>query len=215
MVRVLTTVVLLVFAFTAGLWSGILYSGAQGGAADDSSAVVTPTPEPEPSVTPAPTPFGPYSGEVVAFGDYLFLSVGPCLEEKAFTVNAIADRRAQQAIGELALLDSELPGAVLLHLGANGGATEVELDQIMAVLGTERLVVWSTIQLPDDGSRYTFEDSTNEAIIAMAAKYPNVRILSWNALSETNPDWLNRDGTITAAGCEAYANFADGVIRGR
>ncbi len=215
MVRVLTTVVLLIFAFTAGLWSGILYTDARGEAGAESAATPTPTPTPEPPATEVPTPIGPYTGEVIAFGDYLFLSVGPCLEEKSFTVNAIADRRVPQAIGELALLDSELPGAVLLHLGANGGATEAELDQIMSVLGTERLVVWSTIQLPDDESRYTFEDSTNAAIIAMAGKYPNVKILSWNSLSETNPDWLNRDGTITAAGCEAYAEFAEGIIRGR
>lgn len=215
MVRVLTTVVLLSAAFTTGLWSGILYTDARSVAETTGEASPPPLP-PSPTNTPSSTatPIGPYSGEVVAFGDYLFLSVAPCLEAKTFTVDAVADRRAQQAIGELALLSDDLPGAVLLHLGANGGATEAELDQIMAVLGPERLVVWSTIQLPDDETRYTFEDSTNAAIIAMAQKYPNVRILSWNSLSMTNPDWLNRDGSMTEAGCAAYADFAEGVIRG-
>lgn len=218
MVRTLTTVILLAVAFTAGLWGGILYTDSRSvTASSDGTSPTSPTsPATSPATPPADvaTPIGPYSGEVVAFGDYLFLSVAPCLEAKTFTVDAVADRRAQQAIGELALLRSDLPGAVLLHLGANGGATEAELDQIMAVLGPDRLVVWSTIQLPDDETRYTFEDSTNAAITAMAQKYPNVRILSWNSLSTTNPDWLNRDGTMTDAGCLAYADFAEGVIRG-
>lgn len=217
MVRILTTVVLLSAAFTTGLWSGILYTDARSVAETTGEASPPPLPPtPAPTNTPSSTatPIGPYTGEVVAFGDYLFLSVAPCLEAKTFTVDAVADRRARQAIGELALISDDLPGAVLLHLGANGGATEAELDQIMAVLGPERLVVWSTIQLPDDETRYTFEDSTNAAIIAMAQKYPNVRILSWNSLSMTNPDWLNRDGSMTEAGCVAYADFAEGVIRG-
>ena len=29
----------------------------------------------------------------------------------------------------------------------------------------------------------------------------------------TNPDWLNADGSMTKAGCKAFAEYADRVIR--
>lgn len=108
----------------------------------------------------------------------------------------------------------DIPGGVLVHLGANGGATAQDLDAIMQILGPDRTVVWTTIQIPDDPERYTFEQDTNAAIAGLAESYPNVRVFSWNAMSPTNPDWLNADGSMTKLGCQAFADFADRVMRG-
>jgi len=213
MVRILVTVIALAVGFTGGLWSGILYTDSQQSAA--------PAPAPSPTITPtsaipSPTPTRttptPYDGEVFAFGDFFFLSTAPCLEAKGFEVDAVSGRRVTDAAAELTRLRPDLPGAVLLHLGANGGAAPADLDRIMEILGPDRIVVWSTIQLPDD-DRYTFEAETNAAISALPRKYPNARIVSWNALSLTNPTWVNADGSLTAAGCEAFANFAETVVR--
>ncbi len=213
MVRVLATVVALAVGFTGGLWAGIVYT--------DSRDVAVPVPAPTrtaddtasetvtPTSRPAPTP---YTGEVLAFGDFFFLSTGPCLEAKGFEVDAQAGRRVTDAATELQRLDDAIPDAVLLHLGANGGAAAADLDRIMTILGPDRIVVWSTIQLPDD-DRYTFEGETNAAISALPQTYPNARIVSWNALSLTNPTWVNADGSLTAAGCEAFADFAETVVR--
>ncbi len=211
MVRVLVTVVALAAGFTGGLWAGIVYTDSRDAALPepvptqtvDDPETVTPTSRPAPS---------PYSGEVLAFGDFFFLSTAPCLEAKGFEVDAQAGRRVTDAASELSRLGDAIPGAVLLHLGANGGAAAADLDRIMAILGPDRVVVWSTIQLPDD-DRYTFEDETNAAISALPQKYPNARIVSWNALSLTNPTWVNADGSLTAAGCEAFADFAETVVR--
>jgi hypothetical protein len=103
---------------------------------------------------------------------------------------------------------------VLIHLGANGGASAQDLDAIMQILGPDRTVVWTTIQIPDDPERYTFEQDTNAAIAGLAETYPNVKVFSWNAMSPTNPDWLNADGSMTKLGCQAFADFADRVMRG-
>ena len=84
----------------------------------------------------------------------------------------------------------------------------------MEILGPDRFVVWTTIQIPDDPERYTFEQDTNAAIAGLAETYPNVRVFSWNSLSPTNPDWLNADGSMTKAGCRAFASLADRVMRG-
>lgn len=207
--RVWGTAIALVIGFVGGVGAGLLYTDAR----TTGTPPVTPTPTPSTAeeVTPTPDPTA-YTGEALAFGDYLFISVGPCLEDNDFRINAQADRRIEAAAGELQLLGDEVPQAVLLHLGANGGAVQGDLDRIMDVLGPNRIVVWSTIQLPDDG-RYTFEAETNELIMDLPNRYPNARILSWNALSSTDPTWINADGSITTAGCEAYANFANSVLR--
>ena len=211
MVRILVTVIALAAGFTGGLWAGIAYTDSRDAAAPSPTPTVTIDDTTAAVTTPRPAPT-PYTGEVLAFGDFFLLSTASCLEEKGFEVDAQAGRRVTDAASDLSRLGDEIPGAVLLHLGANGGAAPEDLDRIMSILGPDRIVAWSTIQLPDD-DRYTFEDATNAAISTLPLTYPNVRIVSWNALSLTNPTWLNADGSLTAAGCEAFANFANTVMR--
>ncbi|MEK9809787.1 MAG: hypothetical protein VW362_05030, partial [Candidatus Nanopelagicales bacterium] len=162
-VKSLGIVVAMTAAFTMGIWTAILVPDGpwffQG--EPEPVAVVTPTPMPTPE--PIPTSRPPYEGEALAYGDYVLVSVKKCLKK----------------------LDDSIPDGILLHIGANGGASAVELDQLMKILGPDRLVVITTIQIPDDPERYTFEKSTNAAIVGLAETYPNVRIFSWNSLSMT------------------------------
>lgn len=151
---------------------------------------------------------------MLAFGDYVLISAKRCLKKLDYEIDATTDRRVTDALVDLRARGDAIPGGVLLHLGANGGATAEDLDAVMQLLGSERAVVWTTIQIPDDPERYTFEQDTNAAIAGLAESYPNVRVFSWNALSPTNPDWLNADGSMTKVGCQAFADFADRVMRG-
>ena len=213
-VRTLGLVVLMLVAFTAGIWTAILVPG---GPLSTAPARVT-----APSLTsvststaprPIPTPPTAFTGQALAFGDYVLVSVEPCLRKLGFDVDAVSDRRIDAAAFDLRAIDDKIPGGVLVHLGANGGATAADLDGIMRILGPERVVVWTTVQLPDDPERYTFEKDTNAAIAGLAEAYPNVRVFSWNALSTTNPEWLNADGSMTQAGCKAFASYAQQVMR--
>jgi hypothetical protein len=136
------------------------------------------------------------------------------LKKLDYEVDATTERRVTDAATDLRAREADIPGGVLIHLGANGGATAQDLDAIMQILGPDRTVVWTTIQIPDDPERYTFEQDTNAAIAGLAENYPNVRVFSWNAMSPTNPDWLNADGSMTKLGCQAFADFADRVMRG-
>lgn len=214
-VKGLAMAVALLAAFTAGVWVAVLTPGgpwpfATAPSVAASSAAPTPTVVPEPLPTARP----PYTGAALAYGDYVMVSVKRCLKKLGFTVDGKSERRISDAAYDLQAMDDSIAGAVLLHLGANGGATAAELDGIMKILGPDRLVVWTTIQIPDDPERYTFEQSTNAAIVGLAENYPNVRIFSWNSLSMTNPDWLNADGSMTKAGCTAFADFAERILRG-
>lgn len=155
-----------------------------------------------------------YEGEAMAFGDYVMVSAKKCLGKAGFIIDARTNRRASEVAAELqAMGDANIPGGVVIHVGANGGATAADLDAIMNVLGPDRVVVFSTIQIPDDPKRYTFEQSTNDNINALVQRYPNVRIMSWNAVSLTNVTWLNADSSMTEAGCKEFADQAQTVLR--
>jgi hypothetical protein len=213
-VKSLGIAVLLLASFTAGIWLAIVRPGPLlPWETSPVAASVTPT---STSATPEPiaSPRAPYTGDVLAFGDYVLVSAKRCLRKLDYVVDAKTDRRVTSAATDLRVRGDDIPGGVLLHLGANGGATPQDLDAIMQILGPDRAVVWTTIQIPDDPERYTFEQSTNAAIAGMAERYPNVRVFSWNAMSPTNPDWLNADGSMTKLGCRAFADFADRVMRG-
>ena len=212
-VKVLGIAVLLLASFTAGIWLAIVRSGPllpweQAPVAISTPSSAAPTPS-----SATPTPRTPYTGEVLAFGDYVLVSARPCLKKLGYDIDATTDRRVTSAVNDLRARGADVPGGVLVHLGANGGATPQDLDAIMDVLGTDRTVVWTTIQIPDAPERYTFEQDTNAAIAGLAEAYPNVRVFSWNAMSPTNPDWLNADGSMTKLGCKAFADFADRVMR--
>lgn len=213
-VKVLGIAVLLMASFTAGIWLAIARPGPllpwEGTpvAAASSAAPAASTAQPSPSIRT------PYTGDVLAFGDYVLISAKRCLKKLDYEIDATTDRRVTDALVDLRARGDAIPGGVLLHLGANGGATAEDLDAVMQLLGSERAVVWTTIQIPDDPERYTFEQDTNAAIAGLAESYPNVRVFSWNALSPTNPDWLNADGSMTKVGCQAFADFADRVMRG-
>jgi hypothetical protein len=213
-VKALGIAVLLMASFTAGIWLAIARPGPllpwEGTTV---AAESSPAPAPS-SATPTPSVRTPYTGEVLAFGDYVLISAKRCLKKLDYEIDATTERRVTDAAVDLRARGDDIPGGVLIHLGANGGASAADLDAIMQILGPDRTVVWTTIQIPDDPERYTFEQDTNAAIAGLAENYPNVRVFSWNAMSPTNPDWLNADGSMTKLGCQAFADFADRVMRG-
>lgn len=212
--RTLGVAVLLLASFTAGIWLAIWRPGLVLPWESSVTPIVATTSAPAPMPTPIPTPRQAYTGPVLAFGDYVTVSVKSCLRKQGYTVDGVIDRRITTAAADLLARGDAIPDGVLLHLGANGGATPQDLALIMEILGPDRFVVWTTIQIPDDPERYTFEKDTNAAIAGLAETYPNVRIFGWNTLSPTNPDWLNADGSMTKAGCKAFASLADRVMRG-
>jgi hypothetical protein len=228
--RAIATALAFVSSLIAGAALGWLQGpGSPGDAALASATVVVRPTAMEPagggsttgSVGPAreetayvePT-YAVYDGDVFAIGDSVLAGAAACLAARGVKVNAEQSRQVSAAIDILEKRAAALPPRVIVHLGTNGGATQAQLDAVMAVLGPERLVLWSTIQLPDDPSRYTYERSTNDAIAALADRYPNVRIFDWESLSRQQPEWLYVEGIhMTPQGCEGYAGLVEPQVR--
>ena len=164
--------------------------------------------------SPADPTYSPYVGEVFAIGDSVLAGAAACLEARGVKANAEQSRQVSAAIDIVARKVDSLPPRVIVHLGTNGGATPGELDAIMTLLGPDRLVLWSTIQLPDDPTRYTYERSTNDAIVALTERYDNALVFDWESVSRQRPEWLYVEGIhMTPEGCEGYAGLVDPQVR--
>lgn len=164
--------------------------------------------------SPADPTYSPYVGEVFAIGDSVLAGAAACLEARGVKANAEQSRQVSAAIDIVARKVDSLPPRVIVHLGTNGGATPGELDAIMTLLGPDRLVLWSTIQLPDDPTRYTYERSTNDAIAALADRHDNALVFDWESVSRQRPEWLYVEGIhMTPEGCEGYAGLVDPQVR--
>lgn len=221
--------VLVVLAFTGALVAGAALGWAQGpstttvaaateaAASPDAQLVALEsagtTTDAEGSRSAEPT-YPVYDGEVFAIGDSVLAGAASCLSTRGVKVNAEQSRQVSAAIEILARKADTLPPRVIVHLGTNGGATVRELDTIMALLGPDRLVLWSTIQLPDDPTRYTYERSTNDAIAGLAQQYDNALVFDWESVSRQHPEWLYVEGIhMTPEGCEGYAGLVEPQVR--
>ncbi len=82
----------------------------------------------------------------------------------------------------------------------------------MRAAGPERAVYWVTVELPDV-ERYAYENVVNQRLRAMPGRWPNARVIDWNASVLTvglYPDGIH----LNPMGCQAYATLiTEGVAK--
>jgi hypothetical protein len=151
--------------------------------------------------------------QVFAIGDSVMLGAKSCLQDRGYTVDAQGSRQAW-AVAEELRSASLLPRQIVIHTGTNGGATRKEIRRIVQAIGPLHEVVLLTVQLPNGTTRYTFEDSTNRAIRAIADRYPNVHVADWNEASDRHPGWTWGDGIhLTPKGCLGFTRVVTKALR--
>lgn len=157
----------------------------------------------------------PYTGRGFTLGDSVMKGAREEIAALNYTVDAVGSRQPFAGYAALVGYHGRLPGLVVIHMGTNGGITRAWFDKYMALLGPDRRVVWVTLQLRNDYTRYTYEDRSNAVIRAAVRDYPNARLLDWNRLSENHHgDWLTADGIhLTFAGRKAFARLIDAAAR--
>ena len=155
-----------------------------------------------------------YTGPAFIIGDSVLLGARTCVAAKGWAYDAKGSRQAPAMRDILASMGRRVPHLVAVHVGTNGGVTDEQIGAIMRVLGPKRIVVWVTIQLPDDG-RYSHEARSNLSIRQAALRYPNARLADWNAKSEAHlSTWTWSDHIhLQPAGCRAFATLVDSVGR--
>jgi hypothetical protein len=146
--------------------------------------------------------------DTFAIGDSVMLGARSCLQADGITVDALGSRQISAGLATLRHRRTSLPARVVVHLGTNGGLDAVDLSVLRHVLRDVERIVIVTIQLPDDYSRYTFEDRTNDAIRAFAARYERVHLVEWNIRSDRQRGLLWSDHIhVTPRGCTVYARL--------
>jgi hypothetical protein len=181
--------------------------------ADPSDPVAAPTPGAEAPVD-APTPALPWT---TGIGDSVMLGAAPALEARFGPQLVIEATVGFQMVDAPALVqqladEGRLGDVVLLHLGANGPFPDRTIDDIMAIVG-RRPVLLVNVKVPR-----RWEAEVNDRLAAAADRYPNVEVVDWRTVSESEDGLLWQDGHhLTPAGAKRYADlmasYAAGAVR--
>ena len=96
-----------------------------------------------------------------------------------------------------------LGGVVVIQVGNNGPMSDAQFDQVMAQVADQPLVFWLTLHEP----RY-WESSNNAVMFNGMARWANLRVLDWHALSEGQPWFSDSEGIhLNRAGAQAMADL--------
>jgi hypothetical protein len=117
---------------------------------------------------------------LIALGDSVMLGAAEELQALGFAVDAVQSRQAVDFVPTMQQLqrNNTYGSAVVVHLGTNGGFSQETLDAMMATLVDVPVVLVLTGKA-DRG----WIAGNNEMIRALPARYPNVTVLDWEALS--------------------------------
>jgi hypothetical protein len=171
-------------------------------------------PAPEmPALAPAPAP-APALPWTTGIGDSVMLGAAPALEARFGPQLVLEATVGFQMVDAPALVqrladEGRLGDVVLLHLGANGPFPDSTIDEIMAIVG-RRPVLLVNVKVPR-----RWEAEVNDRLAAAAERYPNIEVVDWRTVSESEDGLLWRDGHhLTPAGAERYADLVASYAAG-
>jgi hypothetical protein len=164
-----------------------------------------------PPTTVAPTTTLPDPVDLLpayAIGESVMLGAAPQLQAGGIQVNAAVSRQGTnvaEVIGQLRA-GAQLGRVVIVQTGTNGSISDETLDKIMSFLPGDQtpLVVFLTVRAP----RGWIADN-NTRIRQLPDRYPNVKVLDWETLSQPISGELSNDGfhLRTAVAKQYYANL--------
>lgn len=173
-----------------------------------------------PGTTVAPTTTTPPNlarGEVdgnrvLAIGDSVMLGAQPELQAAmpGIIVDAKVSRSFVNAIEVLRWYRDHdlLRDVVVVHMGTNGVFSDDQFDEMMDVLGDERLVVFVTARMPR-----SWQGPVNDRLAAGVARFDNTVLFDWFAYGGPHDDWFAADGFhLERAGAEGYTARLEQVI---
>jgi hypothetical protein len=172
----------------------VLLAAFQVGPADAQCGQTTSV-SPRRSFGPGPPP--------LAVGDSVLYDAAGVLSEYGFASNAMVCRTMAQGIDLLRARQGSLPFLVVAALGTNGAVTSGQIDELLTILGPNRLLALVT---PRHGD-YAYVPGLMRTV---ARQRPGrIVVLDWDRLSVGHPDWFAPDGIHLGgtAGIDAFARL--------
>lgn len=172
---------------------------------DNQSAVVTtPTTVPTTATTVAPPTTQPVQKfDVFAMGDSVMLGSAKKLSAQGLVVDAVKSRQVREGLQVINYYSSigQLGDNVVIHLGTNGSTTTETFHQLIEPMADVARVVVLTVRVP----RRPYQQTNNDIIRALPARFPNVTVVDWFAVSEGKKEWFAGDGVhLNRSGQDAY-----------
>jgi peptidoglycan/LPS O-acetylase OafA/YrhL len=161
-----------------------------------------------PSATASPRP----SPTILAFGESVMLQSAKALAHDLgpVRVDAAVGRQINQGITILEHREETgaLAGTVIVQLGNNGPFYDGQFDEVMAALRDVPTVIWVNVRVPRE-----WEAHNNRIIASGVARYPNARMVDWNAATAGRPDLFWNDGYHPRpAGASLYADLVAAAL---
>ncbi len=167
-----------------------------------------------PRPLPPPPPIVAMPGnQVIAIGDSVLLGARGWMREQfpGVLINAEVGRQfyvLPTIIGELQVAGI-MRSDVIIDLGTNGPPTGSDLSKVLTMLAGAHRVVLVTTREPR-----SWQDLSNQRLLAAVAGHPNVVIADWHSASAGRPDYFVSDGVhLTERGGQAYVEVLAGALR--
>jgi len=136
-------------------------------------------------------------------GDSVILGIRVALSEiKPVTlVNARVGRAAPELLSEMSNDIANASGFTLVfNLGNNDSLEEETVRAILELVKSNPRVIVVNTAVPRP-----YRDSNNELLSQLVLEYSNMRLVDWNALSESHPEYFAPDGVhLVPTGVSAY-----------
>ena len=99
---------------------------------------------------------------------------------------------------------------MLVHIGNNGTLNERQFEQIMAIAGTERQVIFLNTRVPR-----SWQDSNNAVLSAGVQRHGNSTLIDWYGITQDHPELFAHDRIhLNGAGAELYTRLVvEAVLR--
>ena len=90
---------------------------------------------------------------------------------------------------------------MIVHFGNNGAIPPGGLDRIVAAVGPDRRLLPVSVRVPRN-----WESQVNGEIWDATQRHPNVGLIDWNRVANSEPGLLTDDGVhLSKAGEDRYA----------
>jgi hypothetical protein len=154
---------------------------------------------PRVAVGPGPPP--------LAVGDSVLFDAAQALAGYGFQINAMVCRTMAQGIVYLEGHSQNLPSLVVVALGTNGAVTTGQIDQLLAIVGPNRVLGLVT---PHHGNYAYVPDLIRSA----ARQHPGrILVLDFDQLSAGHPSWFAPDGIhLAGTGVQAFARLVANAL---
>jgi peptidoglycan/LPS O-acetylase OafA/YrhL len=166
----------------------------------------------EPEIIPPVPEISDRAETIWLTGDSVILGIRNSLAEirPLLVVNARVGRAAPELLQEMSRdLEKAAGSTIVMDLGNNDLLAEETVRAIFELAKESPKIVVVNTAVPRP-----YRDANNELLTELAAQYPNVRIVDWNALSDGHPEYFAPDGVhLIPTGVSAYVMAIDEALK--